>query len=260
MQSRLIREGHRRRRPPQGLGDRPRPWPGRGARPGLRGLGIHLGAATDLPVAGGIDADGDQHGHVLIGSIPAALEIDAVDEDEGAAAVERPLPQGPDGRVGPLVEGRDGAGGHRRPPEELRDVLDPPGGNARGAHLDDSLLDRGHAPAVALDDGRIEGRATEFRHAELNLSGPSDELSGVVPAAVDPPARRPLVALGPDEFERLLVEQRVERLLDGLPHQILYVLAQRPLVTDTMFADTARAPSSMICCLAARNHMKGLAP
>lgn len=37
----------------------------------------------------------------------------------------------------------------------------------------------------------------------------------------------PTVAPGPDELRRLLVEQRVERLLDGLPHQIIYVLAQR---------------------------------
>lgn len=49
-------------------------------------------------------------------------------------------------------------------------------------------------------------------------------------AAVGLPARRPLVALGRDGLGRLLVEQRVERLLYGLPHQILYVLAQRLLV------------------------------
>lgn len=49
-------------------------------------------------------------------------------------------------------------------------------------------------------------------------------------AAVGLPARRPLVAPGPDEPGRLLVEQRVERLLDGLPHQILHVVAQRLLV------------------------------
>lgn len=30
--------------------------------------------------------------------------------------------------------------------------------------------------------------------------------------------------------------------------------------TDTMFADTAHAPSSMICCLAAGNHMTGRGP
>lgn len=96
--------------------------------------------------------------------------------------------------------------------------------------LDDVLLDRGFAPAVALDDGRLEGRPAEFRHAELDLPGPGDELSGIATAAEGLPTRRPLVALGPDELGRLLVEQRVKRLLDGPSHQILYFLAQRLLV------------------------------
>lgn len=92
------------------------PEPGEELAPGLRGLGVPLGAVDDLPVAGGVDADGDQHGHVVAGSSPAALEVDAVDEDVGAAALERPLPPCLDGREGPLVEVGDGAGGHRRPP------------------------------------------------------------------------------------------------------------------------------------------------
>ena len=204
--------------------------PGEKLAPGLRGLGVPLGAANDLPVAGGVDADGDQHGHVLVGPSPAALEIDAVDEDVGVAAVERPLPPGLDGREGPLVEVGDGAGGHRRSPQEFGDVLDPPGGDAREVHLDDGLLDRSLAPAVALDNGRLEGRAAQLRHAELDLAGARDEPPRVVAAAVGLPARRPLVALGPDELGRLLVEQSVERLFDGPPHQILYVVAQRLLV------------------------------
>ena len=60
--------------------------------------------------------------------------------------------------------------------------------------------------------------------------GRHDEFSGIVAAAVGLPACRPLVALGPDELGRLLVKRRVEHLLDGLPHQILYVLTQRLLV------------------------------
>lgn len=98
------------------------------------------------------------------------------------------------------------------------------------SNLDNGLLDRGLAPAVALDDGRLEGRPAELRHAELDFPGARDEPPRVVAAAVGLPARRPLVALGPDELGRLLVEQCVERLLDGLPHQILYVVAQRLLV------------------------------
>lgn len=44
---------------------------------------------------------------------------------------------------------------------------------------------------------------------------PGDELFGVVAAAVGLPARRSLVALGPDELGHLFVERRVERLFDG---------------------------------------------
>lgn len=73
-------------------------------------------------------------------------------------------------------------------------------------HLDDGLLDRGLAPAVALDDSRPEGRAAEFRHAELDFPCPGDELPRVVAAAVDLPARRPLVAFGPDGLGRLGVD------------------------------------------------------
>lgn len=71
------------------------------------------------------------------------------------------------------------------PPEELGDVLDPPGRDTHEVQLDNGLLDRGLAPTVAL---------------------------------------------GPNELGRLLVEQRVERLLDRLPHQIIYALVQRLLV------------------------------
>lgn len=153
-----------------------------------------------------------------------------MDEDVRVAVFERPLPPCLDGHEGPRVEVGDGVGGHRRLPQELGDVLDQQGRDARQVHLDDGLLDRGLAPAVALDDGRLEGRLAELRYADLDFPGARDEPPRVVDDALGLLARRSLVAPGPDEFRRLFVEQRVERLLDGLPHQILYVLAQRPLV------------------------------
>ena len=54
-------------------------------------------------------------------------------------------------------------------------------------------------------------RPAGLRHAELDFLGPGDELSRVVAAAVGLPARRPLIALGPDKLGRLLFGQRVER-------------------------------------------------
>lgn len=50
------------------------------------------------------------------------------------------------------------------------------------------------------------GRPAELRHAELDLLGPGDEISRVVAAAVGLPARRPLMALGPDGLGRLVVD------------------------------------------------------
>lgn len=55
--------------------------------PGLRGLGVPLGAVDDLPVAGGVDAVGDQQSHVFVGPYPAAFEIAAIDENMGVAAI-----------------------------------------------------------------------------------------------------------------------------------------------------------------------------
>lgn len=114
------------------------------------------------------------------------------------------------------------------------------------SNLDDGLLDRGLASAVVLDDGRQEGRAAELRQAELDFPGARDEPPRVVAAAVGLPTRRPLVALGPDELGRPLVNQRVERLLDGILSRFFMSLRSGSSSTDTMFADTARAPSSMI--------------
>ena len=77
---------------------------------------------------------------------------------------------------------------------------------------------------------RPRGRPAEFLHAEINYPGACDESSRVAAAVVGIPACCPLVALGPDELGRHLVERRVERLLDGLSHQVLYVIPQRFLV------------------------------
>lgn len=77
---------------------------------------------------------------------------------------------------------------------------------------------------------RPRGRPAELRHAGLDFPDARDEPSRVVAAVAGILARCPLVAFGPDGLGLLLVEQRVECLLDGLPHQVLYVIAQRHLV------------------------------
>lgn len=77
---------------------------------------------------------------------------------------------------------------------------------------------------------RPRGRSAELRHAEIDFPNALDELSHVLATVVGIPTCCPPVALGPDELGRLLVERRVERLLDGIPHQVLYVIGQRLLV------------------------------
>lgn len=55
--------------------------------PGLRGIGAPLRVVDDLSVVGGVDAVGDQQGHVLVGPYPAAFEIAAIDENLGVATI-----------------------------------------------------------------------------------------------------------------------------------------------------------------------------
>ena len=84
-------------------------------------------------------------------------------------------------------------------PEEMDELKEKAEGWKRtGARTAKSICERIlSVPKYVPRDARLKGRAAGFRHAELG---------------------------------RLLVEQQVDRLLDGLPHQILYILAQRLLV------------------------------
>ena len=65
------------------------PQSGRELPPALRRLSEALGGADDLAVAVVVDADGYHDGDALAGSAPAALQVDAVDVDVGAGALDR---------------------------------------------------------------------------------------------------------------------------------------------------------------------------
>lgn len=54
--------------------------------PALGRLGEAFRRPVHLSVAVVVDADGHHHGHVLEGTHPASLEVDAVDEDVGVLA------------------------------------------------------------------------------------------------------------------------------------------------------------------------------
>lgn len=123
---------------------------------------------------------------------------------------------------------REGPDGPRPPPDLAVDALDP-------VVRPDSapVLRREFRVGKRLGEPvecRPRGRPAELRHAELDFPDARDEPSRVVAAVVGIPAHRPFIALGPDKLGRLLVERRVKRLLDGIPHQVLYVIGQRLLV------------------------------
>lgn len=104
---------------------------------------------------------------------------------------------------------REGPDDPRLPPDLAVDALDPVARpNLAPAIRREFRVGKRLGEPVAH---RPSGCPAELRHAELDFPGARDELSRVVAAAVGLPARRPLIALGPDKLGRLLVEQRVER-------------------------------------------------
>ena len=196
------------------------PQPGQEFPPALRGLGEALGGADDLAVAVVVDADGHHDGDVLVGASPAALQVYAVDVDVGVGALERAVPPLLDRGERLLVEVGDGRRRDARPPEDLGDVLDPPGRDPGEVHLDHRLLDAGLAPAVALDDRRREARALELGHVDGHLAGARGQAPVVMAGAVRLPLGGALVALGPDKVVGLRLQQAVQRVLDGLSDQL----------------------------------------
>lgn len=106
---------------------------------------------------------------------------------------------------------REGPDGPCPPPDLAVDALDPV------VRSDPApVLEREFRVGKRLGESvahRPRGRSAELRHAEIDFPGARDEFSRIAAAVVGIPACCPLVALGPDELGRLLVEWRVERLL-----------------------------------------------
>ena len=191
--------------------------------PGFPGLGEPLGAAHDLAAALRVHADGDHHRDVLVGPAPASLQVYAVDERVRVAAGKRPGPPGIHAFERLLVEVRHGSGRDARAPQDLGDVLDAARGNARQVHLYDCLLDARLPSAVALYDGGLEGGAAKLGGVEHDLAARGDQLPLVMAGPVRLAGGRPLVALRPDHLVGFLVQQGVEHLLHGFPHELAKV-------------------------------------
>src|ERR1700721_3891375 len=82
-------------------------------------------------------------------------------------ALDPPVPPGLELGVDLLVQVRHRARADAGAPQCLGDVLDPADPNPSQVHLDQRLLDRALAPAVTLDDGRLEGLAPKLRNLEV---------------------------------------------------------------------------------------------
>lgn len=129
-----------------------------------------------------------------------------------------------DGAEGLAVQLGDRGGRDARAPQDLGDVLDSPGGDARKVHLHHRLLDGALPPAVALDHLGREGRAPELRHVELDLAAGRRQAAPVVARAVGLPLVGAFVATGVRDLVGFRVQQRVEGVLDGLPYELPEVL------------------------------------
>ena len=97
-------------------------------------------------------------------------------------------------------------------------------------HLDERLL-HGRFPApVALYDGCLERGQAKFRDGDVELSRAREEFPVVVAAAVVPAAFGAFVLLGIAEACRLLVQHRVERVLDRAPDERFQVVLESGFV------------------------------
>ena len=204
--------------------------PGQELPPALGRLGEALSRPDHLSVAVVVDADGHHHGHVLEGAAPAPLEVDAVDEDVGVLAGQRPAPPFLDGLERFLVQVRHGGRRHARAPQDLGDVLDAPRGDPGQVHLDHGLLDGGLPALVPLDDGGGEPHSLELGHPEGHLARGGGEPALVVAGAVGLAPCRPLVAVGAYQVVGLLLEKGVQGVLDCSSDELLELAAHGGLV------------------------------
>lgn len=89
---------------------------------------------------------------------------------------------------------------------------------------------------------RPRGRPAELWHAELDFLDARDEPSRVVAAVIGLPTRCSLVAICPDSLGHLLVKRALSVSSTVFLTRFYMPLGSDSSSTDTMFADTARAP------------------
>ena len=162
-----------------------------------------LGHADDLPVPLLVDADGDEDTDVLHVPAPGALVPHAVHEHVRALALQWPRAPRVDVPVHLLELVGERLRGHPLSPQQLADVVDPPGAHAGQVHVDQRLLDALLAPAVAFDHGRLEDRALQLGDPEPEFAGLGGQAPFVVAGPVRPSSVASLVSRGVGDLVRL---------------------------------------------------------
>lgn len=128
--------------------------------------------------------------------------------------LDPPVPPGLDLGVDLLVQVRHRARADTGAPQRLGDVLDPADRNPSQVHLDQRLLDRALAPAVTLDDGRLEGLAPKLRNLEVYFARYCEQRPFVAAGPGVLPALSAFVTSCTAKPIRFGIQQRVEGLLD----------------------------------------------
>ena len=162
-----------------------------------------LGHADDLPAPLLVDADGDEDADVLHVPAPGALVPHAVHEHVRALALQWPRAPRVDVPVHLLELVGERLRGHPLSPQQLADVVDPPGAHAGQVHVDQRLLDALLAPAVAFDHGRLEDRALQLGDPEPEFAGLGGQAPFVVAGPVRPSSVASLVSRGVGDLVRL---------------------------------------------------------
>src|SRR5262249_44029913 len=147
-----------------------------------------LANAENLPIAALVHADRNQQRDVAYLAGPAALEHDAIEINIRVLVLDRTIAPGLDCPVDLLVQLRHRRGRHPRPPQCLRDVLDPAHRHPGQIHLDQRFLHRALAPPIALDNSRLERLLTQLRYPQPYLARPRP-CGGAISSA-RAPARR----------------------------------------------------------------------
>src|SRR5262249_855426 len=98
-------------------------------------------------------------------------------------ALDRTIPPGLDRPIDLSVQVRHRRGRPPRPPQCLRDVLDPAPRHPGQIHLDQRPLHRALAPPIALDDRRLERLLAQLRYPQPYLASLGLQAALVVASA-----------------------------------------------------------------------------